>query len=156
KSRLYAQQNPPLTFTYVMADFVNGDTPASITQPVATTAATTISLPGTYPITVTGTTSNYNFVVTNGTLTVGKALLSIIADDKTKTYGDANPPLTITYSGFVNGETIANVSVLPTVSSAVTAATGAGSYPITATGGSAANYDFVYVPGTFVVNKATL
>ena len=59
--------------------------------------ATPASNVGTYPIVpqVVGTTAvlaNYETpVLTNGTLTVGKAPLSVKADNETKIYGDENP-----------------------------------------------------------------
>jgi len=52
------------------------------------------------------TLRNYNVV--NGTtvqITVNKAALTAKADDKAKIYNQPkNPPLTITYTGFVNGD----------------------------------------------------
>ena len=42
-----------------------------------------------------------------GTLTVTPAALTVTADNETKTYGAANPALTVSYSGFVNGDTAA-------------------------------------------------
>ncbi len=105
---------------------------------------------------MTGTTLNYNFVVTNGTLTISKALLTAKVDDKSKSYGGANPPLTIGYSGFVNGESLTDIATPPTPSTLVTTQSNVGSYPITVSGGAATNYDFNYVSGTMVVNKAML
>jgi gliding motility-associated-like protein len=153
---MYSQANPALTFTDVSADFVNGDNAATITAPVATTTATAASNAGTYPITVTGSTLNYNFVVTNGTLTITKAVLTATADDQSRIYGEPNPPFTITYTGFVNGESVAQIATFPTPSTTATPQTNAGSYPIDVSGGGATNYNFTYVSGKVVVNKATL
>ncbi len=99
---------------------------------------------------------NYNFVVTNGTLTIVKSTLSAKADDASRSYGDANPSLTISYSGFVNGESVAVITTLPAASTTATPLSNAGSYPITVSGGAAMNYDFNYIAGTLLVNKATL
>ncbi len=38
-------------------------------------------------------------------MTITKALLNVIADAKTKVYGDADPSLTYQVSGLKNGET---------------------------------------------------
>ncbi|WP_411911390.1 MBG domain-containing protein, partial [Pseudomonas aeruginosa] len=38
-------------------------------------------------------------------LTITKALLNVIADAKTKVYGDADPSLTYQVSGLKNGDT---------------------------------------------------
>ena len=39
-----------------------------------------------------------------GTLTVGKAMLTVTANNATRAYGTTNPPFTATYSGFTNGD----------------------------------------------------
>ena len=64
---------PTLTASY--AGFVNGDTSASLTtQPALTTTATTNSVAGTYPITVSGAAdANYTIAYVGGTLTVTAA-----------------------------------------------------------------------------------
>ena len=36
---------------------------------------------------------------------MGKAALTLTADDKSKTYGDENPALTFSVEGLVNGDT---------------------------------------------------
>ncbi|MHB1558763.1 MAG: MBG domain-containing protein [Isosphaeraceae bacterium] len=61
---------PALTASYT--GFVNGDTPASLTTPVAlATSATSNSEAGTYPITATGASStDYVIQYVNGTMTV--------------------------------------------------------------------------------------
>ncbi|MGZ2774946.1 MBG domain-containing protein, partial [Pseudomonas aeruginosa] len=42
-------------------------------------------------------------------LTITKALLNVIADAKTKVYGDADPALTYQVSGLKNGDTAGSV-----------------------------------------------
>ena len=45
---------------------------------------------GTHTITASGgSAANYDITTNNGMLTVGKAALTIVADDKSKVYGDA-------------------------------------------------------------------
>ena len=88
------------------------------------------------------------------TLTVNKATLTVTADALNKVYGSANPALTYTYSGWVNGtETI---DTPPTASTTVTPASPAGVYTgaITTSGGVDNNYDFTYVASDFTVTKA--
>jgi gliding motility-associated-like protein len=156
KTKAYGTANPTLTATY--NGFVNGDTNTSLTtQPSLATTATAASAAGTYPITVSGATSgNYNISYTTGTLTVTNSTLTITATNVSKTYGAANPTLAFTYSGFVNGDSQANLSTLPGVSTTATAASGAGTYPITVSGAVSPNYTLVYVPATLTVNKALL
>jgi hypothetical protein len=90
---------------------------------------------------------------------VGKATLTVTADDQTITYGEADPsPFTFSYSGFVLGDGPSDVDTAPTCSTALPGPhSAAGSpYTISCTGGLDASYDFTYVDGSLVVNKATL
>lgn len=82
---------------------------------------------------------------------VTPATLTVIADDKVKTYGQPNPELTLSYSGFVNGEDIARLTVLPVASTNATISSLPGKYLITAGGGSAPNYNFSYIPGILTI-----
>src|SRR5207244_4363312 len=106
--------------------------------------------------TLTGT--NYDFQFVTGQLTVTQAVLSVTADNKSRVYGAANPPLTAAYSGFANGEDQSVLSGAPALSTTAISTSPAGPYPITVTGGSlgAANYSFNFVNGTLTVGRATL
>ena len=84
-------------------------------------------------------------------LTVNKALLTITATDQTKTYGTANPNLTAGYTGFVNGETSANLTIQPTITTPATTTSAVGAYPIIVSGAAAANYQISYVNGSLSV-----
>src|SRR6185295_15916825 len=86
------------------------------------------------------------------------AALTITASDKTRTYGAANPALTVSYSGFVNGDTPGSLTTPPTVTTTATASSGVGTYAITASGAvsSNANYTINYVSGTLTVTPAVL
>ena len=64
-------------------------------------------------------------------LTVNKAALAIRVLDTVKTEGQANPPFTITYTGFVLGETATNLQTVPTVTTGATQLSSAGVYPLT-------------------------
>ncbi len=156
KSKLYGDSIPVLTVSY--SGFVNGDTASSLTtQPTAATTATPATPVGSYPITASGGASgNYNFSYVNGSLTVTPALLTVIADNKSKTYGVANPVLTVSYSGFTNGDTAASLTTQPTATTSTTISTPVGSYPINASGGVSSNYSLSYVAGTLTVDKAAL
>ena len=86
-----------------------------------------------------------------GTLTVTAAALTVTAANETKAYGAANPTLTVSYSGFVNGDTAASLTTPATASTTATAASAVGTYPITASGATSPNYTISYVPGTLTV-----
>ena len=156
KSRTYGAANP--VFTASFAGFVNGDTAAALSGALTfSTTATASSAAGTYAITPAGLASgNYAITFVNGTLTITSAALTITANDQTRTYGAANPALTVSYSGFVNGDTAATLSTAPTVTTTATTASGAGTYPITASGASSSNYAISYVNGSLLVAPAPL
>ncbi len=160
KARTYGAANP--TFTASYSGFVNSDT-ASVLSGASdlTTTATTASGVGSYLITAaTGSlsASNYSFTFSNGTLSVNKATITVTAENKTRLYGAANPTLTATFAGFVNGETSNVVSGSPALSTTATTMSGVGNYPITAAAGTlaAANYDFAFTDGTLAVTTAAL
>src|SRR5437016_10823089 len=122
----YGAANPALTVRY--AGFVNGDTAASLTTaPTVTTTASGASHAGTYPITASGAVAaDYTISYVAGTLTVNATTLTITADDNAKPYGAANPTLTVSYAGFVNGDTAASLTTAPTVTTTATASSHAG------------------------------
>src|SRR3989441_2302604 len=101
KIKNYGDSNPALSAT--VTGTVNGDT---LNYTLATTA-TQFSSVGPYPISVTlGSNPNYSITPSNGTLTVNQRPATVKADDKSKNYGDANPALTATVTGTVNGDTL--------------------------------------------------
>ena len=74
-------------------------------EPTATTNAVANSSVGNYPITLGGgVDDNYDFTYVNANLAITKANLTVTADNQARTYGAANPALTFTYSGFLNGD----------------------------------------------------
>ncbi|WP_293015557.1 BspA family leucine-rich repeat surface protein [Mongoliibacter sp.] len=91
---------------------------------------------------------------TSQTFIIMKAQLTITANDNSKTYGEANPVLTFTYAGLVNGDE--KVTTEPGISTAATAASGVGTYPITLTGGADDNYDIILVNGSLEITQASL
>ncbi len=156
QSRAYGQTNPVLTVSY--SGFVNGDNAAMIdVPPVASTLAETNSPIGSYEITLSGgTDENYSLALSNGTLTVNKAELIARADDQSRAYGQTNPVLTVSYSGFVNGDNAAVIDVPAAASTPAETNSPSGSYEITLSGGSDNNYALSLVDGTLTVNKAEL
>lgn len=98
--------------------------------------------------------ATYAPVSATQTLTVEKARLYIQANDKTKNEGQVNPPLTITYSGFVKNEDSTNLTALPVAATTATTTSIAGAYPITISGGASTNYTLAQIPGTLSVLPA--
>lgn len=87
---------------------------------------------------------------------IHKAQLDVRVNNVSRVYGDDNPSFNVTYSGFVNGENESVITSAPTVSTTATKTSNVGEYPITISGGSAKNYEFVYEPGVLTVTKAPL
>ena len=148
-SKIYGAALPTLTASYT--GFVNGDTSASLTtQPTLGTTATAASPVGTYAITASGAVDgDYSITYANGTLTVTPAPLTITANNPTKVYGQANPALTGTISGLVNGDTD-----IATYTTTATASSGVGTYAITPSL-SDSNYNITFNNGTLTVTPAT-
>ena len=155
-SRAYGAANPSFTASY--DGLVNGDNQASLTTlPAITTSATDTSSVGTYPIIASGAVdANYTITYKPGTLTIGTIPLTITANNQTTVYGTAIPALTVSYTGFVNGDSQSNLTTQPVVTTTATAASGVGSYTITPDGAAAKNYTITYVNGTLTITPATL
>ena len=66
--------------------------------------------------------------------------------------GAAVPTLTASYAGFVNSDTSASLTTMPTLTTTATLACPAGCYDINVGGAADANYNISYVTGTLTVN----
>ena len=84
---------------------------------------------------------------------VNKAPLTITADNKSRQEGTANPELTVSYSGFVNGDDENSLSQKPTVTTTANTTSSVGTYPIIVSGAVSSNYEITYVEGTLTVVK---
>ena len=84
---------------------------------------------------------------------VAQAPLKITADNKTVTYGDAVPTYTVTYSGFVNGETESVLSGTLSISCSYQPGTQVGTSPsITLSGLTSSNYNIRFYNGKVTIN----
>ncbi|HKQ38390.1 MAG TPA: MBG domain-containing protein, partial [Verrucomicrobiae bacterium] len=99
---------------------------------------------------------NYRSITQAVSINVLKRDLTITAADKAKVYGTPNPPLTAAYSGFVNGDSISSLATPVSLNTSATTGSPEGSYPITAAGATAANYNISFVNGTLTVTRAPL
>ena len=152
-----ADTGTPTGFVQFQIDSVNSGSPVSLVGGLASFQTSLLSA-GQHTISALYTSSTTDFVDSQGsfTQTVARAPLTITAADKTKLYGAALPPLTVSYAGFVNGETSANLTTQPNISTTATANSNVGAYPIVASGAASANYNISYVSGTLNVTKAPL
>src|SRR5204863_2803241 len=125
RSSDFGDSNP--TFSATFGGFKKGETLATsglTGAPSLTTAVTPTSTPGTFPITAaigTLASANYSFTFVDATLTVDKATLTVTAENASRGYGDPNPTLTATFSGFKNSETLATSGVTGSPSLTTTA-----------------------------------
>ena len=109
-----------------------------------------------YPIVLSGgSAANYTMQNTNAVLTISKANLTATADNQTRVYGDPNPAFTITYSGFLNADGPSKITA-PVVSTTATVLSPVGFYPITLSGGSALNYQFLHLSRLLLITPAAL
>jgi hypothetical protein len=113
----------------------------------------TVSVSG---ITLSGAdAAHYVLALPDAAADILPAPLTVTADNQSRACGADNPTLTASYSGFVNGETLATSDIIgsPGLVTSATADSAAGSYPIVVTAGTlaSANYDFVFVNGTLTV-----
>ncbi len=146
-TRAYGAANPAFTSTITGA--LNGDT-FTITY---STSATATSPVGNYAIvpTVSGPAAgNYTVTTTDGTLTVAPAVLTVTANNATRSYGTANPVFTGTTSGLVNGDTVTT-----TFASTAVTKSPVGSYPIvpSVSGTALSNYTVNAVNGTLTITQ---
>ena len=121
---------------------------------VATISSGKLYIKGAGQATITASNSgnsSYFAFSRSYTLNVTKSSLTITANDCTKSQGEENPELTVTYSGFRNSDDASVLATQPKVTTTATIDSPVGTYPITVSGASAANYDITYVSGTLTV-----
>jgi len=147
KTKTYGAGDPAFTATY--SGFVNGEGVGALSGALTFSRAAGETV-GNYLITPSGFTSaNYAITFTTGTLTIEKAALSVTAESKTKIYGAGDPAFTATYAGFVNGESAAVLGGILTFSRAP--GEDVGSYLITPSGLTSANYAITFNTGTLTI-----
>ncbi|WP_438481142.1 MBG domain-containing protein [Oleiharenicola lentus] len=127
----------------------------ALTSLNVTTAATGTGV-GTYAVTPTGTSNNYEVTFVPGALTITPAALTIRANDITRTYGDVNPTLTVSNTGLVNSDTAVSAYTGLTISTSATQASNVGTYSIVPANATGANYAISFTNGTFTIDRATL
>src|SRR5271166_7166766 len=154
-TRVYGQQNPAFTVTY--AGLTNADLPSSLGGSLHFSTAATASSPvNTYSVVPGGLTSlNYAITFAGANLVVPPAPLTITANNQSCVYGQPNPPLTVYYQGFVNGDTPASLTAPVALSIPAVLASFAGSYPIFVGGAASPNYAIRFVSGTLAVMPPT-
>jgi hypothetical protein len=155
-SKIYGQNNPAFSVSY--SGFVNGDSPSSLGGSlIYTTTVTSASPVGAYPVTPSGlTSSNYTITFVDGTLGVTPAPLTVTANNASKTYGQNNPAFSVSYSGFVNGDSPSSLGGSLTYTTTATSASPVGAYSVTPSGLTSSNYTISFGAGTLSVTPAAV
>jgi MBG domain (YGX type) len=137
---------------------VNGDTPSSLGGTFSFSTPATASSPvGNYAITPSSvTSSNYAISFVNGVLSITPAPLTITANNVTRIYGQPNSAFTVSYGGFVNGDTAGSLGGTLSFSTPATASSPVGTYSITPSGLTSTNYAITFVNGSLTVIPAPL
>ncbi|MEZ1710588.1 two-partner secretion system adhesin CdrA [Pseudomonas aeruginosa] len=155
KTKVYGDADPSLT--YQVSGLKNGDTAGSIlTGGLNRVAGENVGVYGINQGDLALNSGNYDLSYQGNNLTITKALLNVIADAKTKVYGDADPSLTYQVSGLKNGDTAG--AVLNGGSLSRVAGENVGVYGINQ-GGLAlnsGNYDLSYQGNNLTITKALL
>ncbi|MGF7040599.1 cadherin-like beta sandwich domain-containing protein [Mucilaginibacter lappiensis] len=144
-TKVYGAANP--AFNAVFTGLANGQTIDQVLSSFSYATTATVSSPvGSYPVTVNGLDAlNYTFTpaAANATIfTITKSDLTFTAQAATKHYGEANPALSGVITGYVNNETAATaLTGAPVYNTTASATSSVGSYPITLSGVTAANYN---------------
>lgn len=102
---------------------------------------------------MTATKDGYSQKQETVSFSVSKAALTVKAEDKSITYGDAAPVYTATYTGFVGDDGAEDLTGTLTFTCAYTKGSPVGTYPITPKGLTSDNYDISFVDGTLTVTE---
>jgi hypothetical protein len=155
KTKTYGSSDPALTYKVTAGALASGD---SLSGSLTRAAEENV---GAYAIAQGSVTAGSNYAITyvSANLTITKATVTVTADDKSKTQGSANPPLTASYSGFVLGQTLTTSGITgsPALATSATTSSPAGTYPITASPGTLAstNYAFAFINGVLTVTSSS-
>lgn len=155
KQVTYGDDKPTYTVTY--NGFVGTDDESVLTGELSITCTyAQYSNAGSYNINVSGlSSSNYNISYTKGILTVGKADLTVTADNIDVDYGD-NALYQVSYSGFVGSDTKANLTGTLSYTTSYNVHSNVGNYEYTPKGLLSNNYNITFVKGTITVNPVGL
>jgi len=130
---------------------------SSSNENVAIVSGNTLTVKGAGTATITASqegNDTYSSFSKTFEVAIAKAPLTITAENKSKQVGSENPELTVSYSGFVNGENASSLTTQPTITTTALTDSPVGTYPITASGAASSNYEITYVAGTLTVTDA--
>ena len=155
----------PLTITVEPADAAlefafagqspndNGSDKFSVTKGSDGTYSLYAGAAGDFTLTVTATKDGYSQKQETVSFSVGKAALTVTADNVTVTYGEPKPEFTAQINGFVNDDYEGDLTGTLEFDCAYAAGSPVGTYPITPKGLTSNNYSISFVYGTLTVTE---
>ena len=156
-TKVYGAQNPAFTIEYY--GLKNEETtPAWTMSPTFQTDATQSSGVGQYTVkAVNGVPVNYDLgEITDGTLNITPAPLTIKANDAVRQYYSDEPNYSYKCNGFVNSENDSVLTIKPVLSTTATRTSNVGTYEIMVGEASSPNYSISFVNGTLTIIPRTL
>lgn len=101
-------------------------------------------------------TSRFTITKNPGKLIINKKAVTVTAENKSKVYGENNPELTYTASGFVGGDSLATLNIVPTLTTTAVQNSPVGEYPITFSNTTAGtdNYTISYENATLTIGAS--
>jgi hypothetical protein len=121
-------------------------------------AAGTVLGSGTHNLSVTFTPAdgaNYTTAAASASIVIAPAAVTVRTNSANKVYGEALPAFTAWGEGFVNGDSMASLGGALAFATSATSTSAPGSYAVTPSGVSSANYTITFAAGTLTVNKAS-
>jgi hypothetical protein len=102
RSKIYGEGDPTLTYSITGGSLVNGD---SLSGALSRNTGENV---GTYAIGqgTLGASTNYTLTFVGANLTITQRSISVMADAKSKVYGEADPVLTYRVNGLINGDSL--------------------------------------------------
>jgi hypothetical protein len=141
---------------------VNSDSVSSVTLTSSGAAATATVAGSPYSIVASAASGtglgNYSITYHDGALTVNAKALTVAANNRSKTYGDAVTfaGTEFTTAGLVNSDTVTSVTLTSAGAPATATVGGYSIVPSAAVGSGVGNYTITYQNGTLTVNAKNL
>ena len=147
-SYAYGAVPVPAVSTVMYTGFAYTDSAASVVSGTLGCVSTAManSPVGVYTIGCSGQSAapNYTINYVGNSLSITQAQLTGTSQNAAATFGAPIPPLTATYSVFVNGDGPGSLTGTLTCTTTAVAGSPAGTYPITCGGQSSTNYNITY------------
>lgn len=155
-TREYGVDNPKFTLKYTGLKNQEVE-PKWDVSPTFSTDATIESNVGIYQITVSCEPYNYDIIsIENGTLTITKAPMTLVATDKSRLYFEDNPSFDYTLLGLKNSDTESVLTIQPSFKCMAVKTSNVGDYDIEPLNADAQNYAIDYQKGVLSINKRLL